>query len=441
MADASLVQKTTEASQGWIDQVGIWLSNHVGNALSGLKPMMSPGFFDSLVSTLSTFIFIFAELTVLFVLISFFIGILQQYIPPEKIKGYLGNRRSYVLAALLGAITPFCSCSTIPFLKGLIRARVKFGGIVVFLLASPLLNPIIIGLFVIAFGWQVAVYYFIVAMVFSILAGLLLEKFRFERYVIPIDGANAADALKQSGDKKPLMAGSCSDPAPPVAFACCGGPETSVSSFYGTPFSAAPSQGCCDQSTPETSLMKGPFSGPNTTGASCCDSSEQPINPSCCSDSDVSDTGCCNASAVPTDSQSVNEKIKTAWQTTKGDFIQAFPYMLIGVAIGSMIYGFIPSDLITKFAGQDNMFAVPIAAVIGIPLYIRAEAVIPISLGLVGKGMGMGAVMALIIGSAGASLTELILLRALFKRQIIIAFVFVVLFMAIASGFMMPLIF
>ena len=415
MADKSVVQQTTEASQGWSDQVGIWLSNHVGNALSSLEPMMSPDFFDSMVSTLSTFIFIFAELTVLFVLISFFIGILQQYIPPEKIKEYLGNRRSYVLAALLGAVTPFCSCSTIPFLKGLIRARVKFGGIVVFLLASPLLNPIIIGLFVIAFGWQVAVYYFVVAMVFSILSGLFIEKLGFERYVIPIDGANVA---KQSGAKNALMAGSCCAPAPVVVSACCAGPEVTTSSFYSPPFSVAPSQGCCDQVAPETSPMKG----------SCCEP-------------EVSNTGCCNAPAAPTGEQSVKEKINTAWQTTKGDFIQAFPYMLIGVAIGSMIYGFIPSDLITKFAGQDNIFAVPIAAVIGIPLYIRAEAVIPISLGLVGKGMGMGAVMALIIGSAGASLTELILLRALFKRQIIIAFVFVVLFMAVASGFMMPLIF
>lgn len=407
MANASLVQKTTEASLGWSDQVGIWLSNHVGNALSGLKPMISPVFFDSLVSTLSTFIFIFTELTVLFVLISFFIGILQQYIPPEKVKEYLGNRRSYVLAALLGAVTPFCSCSTIPFLKGLIRARVKFGGIVVFLLASPLLNPIIIGLFVIAFGWQVAVYYFVVAMVFSILAGLLLEKLGFERYVIPIDGANAADApnscCDQSGSGKTLIAGSCCVPAPPVASSCS--------------------------------------SEPKAAGDSCCDSPVQPITASCCGESDASNTGCCSAPAAPADEESVNEKIKAAWRTTKGDFIQAFPYMLIGVAIGSMIYGFIPSDLITQFAGQDNMFAVPIAAVIGIPLYIRAEAVIPISLGLVGKGMGMGAVMALIIGSAGASLTELILLRALFKRQVIIAFVFVVLFMAIASGYMMPLIF
>ena len=378
MTDANLIQKTTEASMGWSDQVGLWLSNHVGNALSGLKPMMSPAFFDSLVSTLSTFIFIFAELTVLFVLISFLIGLLQQYIPPEKVKEYLGNRRSYVLAALLGAVTPFCSCSTIPFLKGLIRARVKFGGIVVFLLASPLLNPIIIGLFVIAFGWQVAVYYFVVAMVFSILAGLLLEKLGFERYVIPIDGVNGA---KQSGAKEKIVTGSC------------------------------------------------------------CESQQQPTAPSCCGESTLSTTSCCDAPVAPAETKPLKGKIKESWRTTKDDFIQAFPYMIIGVAIGSLIYGFIPGDLISQFAGQDNIFAVPIAAVIGIPLYIRAEAVIPISLGLVSKGMGMGAIMALIIGSAGASLTELILLKALFKRQIIVAFVFVVLSMAIASGYMMPLIF
>jgi len=112
----------------------------------------------------------------------------------------------------------------------------------------------------------------------------------------------------------------------------------------------------------------------------------------------------------------------------------------VGIALGSMIYGFIPTDFIAQYAGSDNLLAIPLAAVIGIPLYIRAEAVIPLSAALAAKGMGLGAIMALIIGSAGASLTEVILLKSLFKNQMILAFLFVVLSMAVLSGLILAMV-
>jgi uncharacterized membrane protein YraQ (UPF0718 family) len=101
-----------------------------------------------------------------------------------------------------------------------------------------------------------------------------------------------------------------------------------------------------------------------------------------------------------------------------------------------MIYGFMPTEFVANVASESNPFAVPIAAVIGIPLYIRAEAVIPLSAALAAKGMGLGAVMALIIGSAGASLTEVVLLKSLFKNPMIIAFLTVILSMAISAGYL-----
>ena len=94
-----------------------------------------------------------------------------------------------------------------------------------------------------------------------------------------------------------------------------------------------------------------------------------------------------------------------------------------------------PTEFVARVANENNPFAIPIAAVIGIPLYIRAEAVIPLSAALAAKGMGLGAVMALIIGSAGASLTEVILLKSIFKKTMIVAFLMVILSMAIGAGF------
>lgn len=300
---------------------------------------------DMVMDTLNMFAFLAAELTVLFLLISYLVGVLQEYIPPSKIQSILSgkNGRGYFVAGLLGAITPFCSCSTIPFLKGLLRAKAGFGTMMVFLFASPLLNPIIIGLFAVTFGIKVTVFYFAIAMGVSVIAGYLLEKLGFEKYV------------KESA----YIA-----PKPKCCGSTCGG----------------------ERKAPQSKWVK-------------------------------------------------------IWNSTWSDFKKVLPYLIGGIALGSMIYGFMPTEFVAKVASENNPFAIPVAAVIGIPLYIRAEAVIPLSAALAAKGMSLGAVMALIIGSAGASLTEVILLKSIFKNQMIIAFLTVILGMAMGAGFLYQFIF
>ena len=289
------------------------------------------------------FLFLAVELTALFLLISYGVGVLQDYVSPARIQAVLSSRngRGYVVATFMGAITPFCSCSTIPFLKGLLRAQAGFGPMMVFLLSSPLLNPIIIGLFAVTLGIQVTLVYFVIAMAVSIAAGFVLERLGFERYVEPA----AYETPKPSG---------------------CG---------------------------------------------ATCGGSVEPDN-----------------------------RWLRIWKSTWTDFRGVLPSLLGGIAIGSMIYGFMPTDLLTRYAGEDDFFAIPVAAVIGIPLYIRAEAVIPLAAALAEKGMSLGAVMALIIGSAGASLTEVILLRAIFRMPMIAAFLTVILTMAVGAGFIYALI-
>lgn len=318
---------------------------------------------EILMETLSMFAFLAVELTLLFLVISYFVGVLQAYIPPSKIQSILSskNGKGYLVAAFLGAITPFCSCSTIPFLKGLIRARAGFGAMLVFLFASPLLNPIIIGLFVFTFGWQVAAFYFAIAMSVSVFASYALEKLGFERFI------------REEAYAEPAVAGGCS-----------GSSSTSVA----------------DSSS--------------SSGAA---------------------TGCGEAK------QTSENKWLKIWNSTWKDFKKVLPYLLVGVALGSLIYGFMPTEFIARFADESNPFAIPVAAVIGIPLYIKAELVIPLSAALTAKGMSLGAVMALIIGSAGASLTEVILLKSIFKSQMVIAFLVVVLGMAVSAGYIYAFIF
>jgi len=283
---------------------------------------MSPQLQDAL----SMFAFLAAELSALFVSISLLVGVLQCHIPPSKVQALLSSNhsRGYFLAAGLGAITPFCSCSTIPILKGLIRARAGFGPMMVFLFTSPLLNPIIVVLMGATFGLRLTAIYVVAALGVSLCAGWLLHLLGFEHTV---------------------------------------------------------RQGRSD-GAPECNMNKSPCD---------VDGGVKPVSSGCCGTQPS-----CMTTAK-------NGKYKGLWRETKSDFFDVLPYLLIGVAIGSAIYGFMPAELLERYAGSDNPLAIPIAAIIGIPLYIRAEAVIPLAAALLAKGVGAGAVLALIIGSAGAS--------------------------------------
>lgn len=329
---------------------------------------------SQLQDALGMFVFLAVELSVLFIGISLLVGVLQRHVPPSKVQALLSSNgsRGYFLAASLGAITPFCSCSTIPMLKGLIRARAGFGPMMVFLFASPLLNPIIVALLVATFGLTLTAIYVFAALVVSVGAGWLLHTLGFERYV-------RRTAAQESRE--------CSSSASP-----CG---------------AAPAVSSCATSKTASCGVDGKTV---STSSECCDSQL----------------------AITVKKR---EKYSGLWREAWSDFADVLPYLLIGIAIGSVIYGFMPTGLLEQYAGPDNPFAIPVAAVIGVPLYIRAEAVIPVAAALMAKGVGSGTVLALIIGSAGASLTELILLRSLFTLKLLAAFVTVIFAMAMIAGY------
>ena len=108
--------------------------------------------------------------------------------------------------------------------------------------------------------------------------------------------------------------------------------------------------------------------------------------------------------------------------------------MIIGVAIGALIYGYLPEELLAQVAGPNNPFAVLVVSIIGLPLYIRVESAIPIGLALIGKGASMGSIIALIISGAGVAIPELTMFASIFKKKIIISFVIIVFVMAVVSG-------
>lgn len=296
---------------------------------------------NTLIDTLRYFVLITIELIALFVFISALVEIILMYVPEEKIRrrlsgaGVFGN----IVAAGFGALTPFCACSTIPMTVGFLNAGVPFGSTMSFLIASPLLNPIILGMLGAMVGIKAMIAYFVIAFLCSILFGFLLEKIGVQKYVKNV-------RLKPAS--------------------CCAGSHEVVDKH----------------SLPFPSKLKVAFAG--------------------------------------------------AWDSLR----PIMGYLLVGVALGAGIYGYMPQDFVMKIAGPDNPFAIPVAAVLGIPLYIRAETAIPIGLALMGKGMSIGAVISLIIGGAGMAIPEMTMLASIFKKQLVAMIVLVIFLTAVVSGYL-----
>ncbi len=293
---------------------------------------------NSLVDTLKFFGYIMTELTLLFLGISALIGLIRQFISDEKLRFWLSHKgvKGSVLGALFGAVTPFCACSTIPVTVGLLKAKAPFGSVMSFVLASPILDPLILGLMTAMLGWRVSMTYTLTTLTAAIVGGLVMERAGLVAYV-----------------KNVRISGNPGD------------------SFRASTFAAK-----------------------------------------------------------------AREAFRQAWRDLRAVLI----YLVIGVAAGAVIYGYIPQEFIVKLAGPKNPFAIPIAALVGIPLYIRAETAIPIGLALVKKGMSPGAVIALIIGGAGMAIPEMTMLASIFKTRLVAALVCSVFLIAVITGLAVNLI-
>jgi len=333
------------------------------------------------------FLVIAGELILIFVVVSFIIGLLVEYLPPSRVRDFLSNKFTWVqyfLGAGLGALTPFCSCSTIPITAGLLKGGVPFGPTMAFLFSSPVLNPIIIALLLSLLGFKVTVVYIVVTFFGSIAMGALLSKLGMEKQVKPLMNIEA----------------SC----------CTTGSNSDITTLKSQPAANA----CCSSgSTQPLTLITLP-----TIESSCCTP---------------------NLEADVSPRAPFKEKLKSASLSAVDTFKGVFWYLLLGAGIGAFIYGFFPQDLVVRSAGPGNPWSIPIAAAVGVPMYIRAETVIPITAALVGKGMGVGTVLALVISGAGASIPEIIILSSMFKKKLIIAFALNVFVIAVAAGYLVDI--
>lgn len=316
---------------------------------------------------------LFGELFFLFVIVSFIVALLQIYISPARVKSLLTADSKVVssfFGSLLGSVTPFCSCSTIPVLSGLLKSGAPFCGVISFLLTSPVLNPAIITLIIAFFGLKAIIVYSAFVLSLSIVMGLTLDKLGFEKEI--------KDSIKTD----------CG----------CTKKATKFKKF-------SPLCGCSQKISEEKTLDN--------------------AQTSCGCSQNVSNRKILNKHL---------KNIKTAADNSKELFKKVLPYLLIGAGIGAFIHEFIPTELLSNFAGKNEFWAIPIAAVAGIPMYIRAETMIPVASILMTKGVAPGIAIALILGGAGASLPELSLLSSMFKKKMIAVFVGCVFTVAVITG-------
>jgi len=306
---------------------------------------MSP----ELASVLEFFVVVFGELAVLFAGVSFLVSAINQKLPPEKIKTLLSGNRGYGIAVALGAVTPFCSCSTLPMTVGLIQARAAFGPIMAFLFTSPLLNPFIVGLFWVSFGGKVTLIYMSFVVLLSVLSGVLLARLNFERFVRTDLFEPKCQAIVKSGKD--------------------------------------------------------------------CESND--------------------------DQREVLSVSRLDWHRLAVDAFTQFksfaPYMIIGVMVGAVLHGYVPQSAFERLSELSIIWLIPLAAIIGVFLYVRASTMVPIATSLASKGLAMGAIMSLTIAGAGASLPEMIMMKRMFHWPLVFAFIFLVFTTACVTGFAIEL--
>ncbi|WP_299124725.1 permease [uncultured Tenacibaculum sp.] len=295
-------------------------------------------------NALHYFLIGFTEIVILVILVTYLMGIITSYLPMDKIRVYLEkNKKSglgNIMASLLGAITPFCSCSSIPLFVGMMQARIPLGIALSFLITSPLVNEIAIAIFWVTYGWKVTVIYVLTGIVLGVVGGILLEKLGMAKYV--------ANWVKELGESKA-------------------------------------------EATKDTRTFM----------------------------------------------QRLPEINNEALTTLK----KLVPYIFLGLAIGSFIHGYVPQSFFETYISKTNPFAVPIAVLLAIPLYIDAVGVLPIIESLIEKGVPLGTAIAFMMASIGLSFPEALLLKKVMQKKLIIAFFSTIGIGMIISGFFFNLIF
>lgn len=335
---------------------------------------------DKLMIALNEFIHVGGALVIVIAIVSILTGFMREYIPQDKLQKKLTKHEKWgpLLGALFGMLTPFCSASVVPVTMGMATMGVSLGTVLSFLISAPLCNFIVLALVYATFGFKITATYLALTFLAAVFGGWFITKTPWR------------NEIKRDGELDKGAAPSSCSPAP----SC----------------SAAPSVSACAPAPKMTQINANPGSG--------CGS----VEPS---------------TIVGTEPSKTQNALRFALALFK----KIIPYVLLGALISGVSAAYLPTELVEKYVGGDNILSIIFAAFIGVPLYLRIEMAIPLLKVLIVKGMGLGPAMALIIGGTGASLPEIALVSSVLKPKAVIAFVSIILTTAILGGVLFQYVF
>jgi uncharacterized membrane protein YraQ (UPF0718 family) len=271
----------------------------------------------------------------------FVISFLRTFFSAEQTRAWLGGKREgvgNVLAAMLGIVTPFCSCSAVPLFIGFVESGIPLGVTFSFLIAAPTINEVAVVMLFGLFGWKVAGLYILSGLVISIIAGVIIGRLKMERYV-----EDFVWQMQSQGN------------------------------------------GVIEKLT-------------------------------------------------------LQERIERSWNSVKDIVGKVWLYVVVGIAIGAGIHGYVPDAALAGIMGKQEWWSVPAAVLVGIPLYSNAAGIIPIVSALMEKGASLGTVLAFMMSVVGLSLPEAVILRRVLKLPLLISFFATVAVAIIITGYLFNLI-
>tara|TARA_R110002167_G_scaffold28615_9_gene96052 strand:- start:607 stop:1584 length:978 start_codon:yes stop_codon:yes gene_type:complete len=321
----------------WIQHIADWFVYDILNLTKG----------QHLAEALNFFIYDTTKILILLLVIIFLMGIVNSYFPVDKVKNYLSRNKlyglEYLMASLFGVVTPFCSCSSVPLFIGFVRGGIPLGVTFAFLITSPLVNEVAIGLFIGLFGLQTTIIYVISGIFLGTISGIILQKLQLERYLTPWVKEVLANAQK---DQEAFIA----------------------------------------------------------------------------------------------EKQTLQQRLPVIWDEVLKILKGVLPYVIIGIAIGGLMHGYIPEGFFEQYMDKDNLFAVPIATILAVPMYSNASGILPVVQVLVAKGIPLGTAIAFMMGVVGLSLPEAMLLKKVMTLKLIAIFFGVVTLCIIISGYLFNLV-
>ena len=286
------------------------------------------------------------KILILLFLISVLMGVINAYFPIDRVRNYLASHKlyglQYVLASLFGAVTPFCSCSSIPLFIGFVKGGIPLGVTFAFLITSPLVNEVAIALFLGTFGLKITLVYAFSGIMLGVIGGYVLGKFKLDNYlsewVKQIQTNANVESVAWEGEK--------------------------------------------------TLFVK-----------------RLPVI------------------------------VKDAWNIVRGVLL----YIIIGIAIGAFMHGYVPEGFFEQYMSKSNWYAVPLSVILAVPMYANAAGIVPVIEVFVAKGIPVGTALAFMMAVVGLSLPEATLLKKVMTWRLIGVFFGTITLFIIFSGYLFNL--